>query len=68
MIKKLLVLNGTEGHKFIVGKEYANTEDIQIVVNIVEKMGLHDREYFVNFENGEHVIIRSNNVMVFYSK
>lgn len=64
MIKKLLVLNGTEGHKFIVGKEYANTEETQIVKEIL----INVNGYIVKFENNEYVIVETPHVMVFYSE
>lgn len=62
MIKKLLVLNGTEGHKFIVGNQYANTEDTQIVKEIFPT----EQGFTVMFENKAYVEILTNNVMVFY--
>lgn len=64
MIKKLLVLNGTDGHKFEVGKQYVNTDDVQIVKEI-ESNALG---YIVTFENNEYVIVETPHVLVFYSE
>lgn len=62
MIKKLLVLNGTEGHKFEVGKQYAISDYPQIV----EEIEFLDDAYIVLFDDGSRAEVITNNVMVFY--
>jgi hypothetical protein len=64
LIKKLIVLNGTEGHKFEVGKVYANTSNPQTVKEIL----ITGIGHMVIFENDEYVDILTDNVMVFNSK
>jgi hypothetical protein len=60
MIRKLIVLNGSEGHKFEVGKQYANSE-----TQMVEKITIIGHGYRVWFEKG-HVDVLTNNVLLFY--
>lgn len=64
MIKKLVVLNGTEGHKFEVGKEYVFSDINQVVKEIfATKQG-----YTVILDNKEYIEMPCNtNVMLFYS-
>jgi len=62
MIKKLVVLNGTEGHKFEVGKQYANGDDVQMV----DEIELLDDVYNVLLENNSRIEVVTKNVMVFY--
>lgn len=63
MIRKLIVLNGTEGHKFEVGNQYANSE-IQMVENITV---IPSGGYRVWFEGNDYVDVLTNNVLVFKS-
>lgn len=63
MIRKLIVLNDSEGHKFEVGKQYANSET-QIVKNIIT---LVSGAYRVNFESNDYVEVKTKNVLVFYA-
>jgi hypothetical protein len=63
MIRKLIVLNGTEGHKFEVGNQYANSE-----TQMVEKITiLGHGGYRVWFVGNDHVDVMTNNVLVFSS-
>ena len=63
MIKKLLVLNGTEGHKFEVGKQYINTDDVLIVKEIER---LDDDACIVYFNDGSRIDVVTKNILVFY--
>lgn len=61
-IRKLIVLNGTEGHKFVVGEQYANSE-----VQIVEKITvLGHGGYRVYFVDSGFVDVMTNNVLLFH--
>jgi hypothetical protein len=61
MIRKLIVLNGSEGHKFEVGNQYANSE-----TQIVEKITiLGHGGYRVYFESKDFVDVMTDNVLVF---
>jgi hypothetical protein len=62
LITKLVVLNGTEGHKFEVGKKYTDTNDPKIVKDISQLQGY----YSVQFEDSSYVDIKTNNVLVYY--
>lgn len=63
MIKKLLVLNGTEGHKFEVGKQYVNSDDVQVI----DKIFPTEEGFTVMFKSENYVQILTQNVLVFYS-
>jgi hypothetical protein len=62
LITKLVVLNGTEGHRFEVGKKYTDTNDPKIVKDISQVQG----DYLVEFEDSSYADVKTNNVLVFY--
>jgi hypothetical protein len=59
----LVVLNGTEGHKFEVGKKYSDTE---IPIKVTEIFQCEDF-FVVNFEDDSRVNVVTDNVLVFYA-
>jgi hypothetical protein len=63
LITKLVVLNGTEGHKFEVGTKYTNTDKVKIVTSIIPSEDF----YVVNFEDKSYVNVVTDNVLVFYA-
>lgn len=64
MLNKLVILNGTEGHTFEVGKEYVLSDLRKTVGNIaITHLG-----YRVWFDDVSYVDVISNNVLAFSEK
>lgn len=61
MIDKLIVLNGTEGHVFEVGKNYIFSG----INEYVRSINVTDKGYKVEFMNGT-MNVYTRNVMVFH--
>lgn len=65
MLSRLVILNGSEGHTFEVGKEYVYSDVRKTVGNIVITQ-LGYRVWFV--EDASYVDVISNNILVFSEK